>query len=930
MAAAAWAQGPALISSISGTSTPGNNESSIPSISGNGRYVAFTSDATDIVPGLTDGNAKSDVFLRDRATGTTVCMSKSSAANATGSNLSLEPRLSADGKFATFQSFSNNLVTGLTDSNAKEDIFLYEVATGIVRCVTVSTAGNTTANNTSPNCSISQDGRYVAFQSSATNLVAGVSDGADSDDIFLRDTVSNTTTLVSVASNTTTGGIGPLISLGGSAITYYNFQDVGITGVTDTNFNGDVYWWQRSTATTKILSVIPDGTKTGSSDSNPQDISADGRFVAFVSTSNDLTTNDSNSTADVFLRDTTNDTTVLVSAVPANNAGGNQGCDTARVSADGNLVVFVSQATNLTGIPDGNIKNDVFLRNVGTATTTMISKKADGTSSGNGNSLGPDISDDGKVVSFRSTGSDMLAGDGNASQDAFLYDVQTAVLTLASRNTANTGGGNGDVQLLALSIDGKYLSYHSAANDLVASDGNNALDVFVFPPTFTIPSIQFSAASYSVNEAGPNATITVTRTNSTSGASSATFSTIAGGTATPGAGNDYTTTTVTVNFANGDATKNVLVPINNDPNVEGSETVKLALTNPNNAVLGNPNSNVFLTIVDNDNASSFTITGRIADTGGVAISGVNVTRTGNVTVVTNGAGYFTFTGVVPGNYTLTPAKAGLIFNPTSRSVSVTNANLTGQNFTGGQPFSITGRVAGTNGAALVGVNVTRTGGVTVATNGAGYYTFTNVLAGTYTVTPSQSGLIFVPASRSVTITNANVANQNFTGGQGFSITGRCSLSNGTALANVSVTRTGGVTVLSNGAGYFTFTNVLAGSYALTPSLAGNTFTPPSRTVTISNANIANQNFVSGFTISGRVTASNGTGVTGVVVTRTGGPAGSGTATATTNSGGYYTIFNCQPGTYTLTPSKSGSTFNPASKNATVTNANIAGVNFVAS
>jgi len=159
------------------------------------------------------------------------------------------------------------------------------------------------------------------------------------------------------------------------------------------------------------------------------------------------------------------------------------------------------------------------------------------------------------------------------------------------------------------------------------------------------------------------------------------------------------------------------------------------------------------------------ISGRIANSSGVGLANVSVTRNGSATpVLTNGAGYYTFSTLVPGNYNITPSQPATTFLPASRSVNVTSNSASGQNFVaavGG--FSVSGRIANSRGIGLVGVTVTRTGGFTAVTNGAGYFTFTNVPNGSHTLTPSGSGLTFSPGTKTATVNGGNLSGLNFIG-----------------------------------------------------------------------------------------------------------------------------------------------------------------------
>jgi len=222
-----------------------------------------------------------------------------------------------------------------------------------------------------------------------------------------------------------------------------------------------------------------------------------------------------------------------------------------------------------------------------------------------------------------------------------------------------------------------------------------------------------------------------------------------------------------------------------------------------------------------------------------------------------------------------------------------------------------------------GVTVTRTGGVSVVTDAGGNFTFTGLLPGTYTITPSATRHTFVPPSSNITITTGSRA-LNFNATRQNQITGRVITTASIGIAGVTVSRGGGNTAVTNGAGYYTFSNVPNGNYTLTATLSGNTFTPSTRAVTIANNDGVNQNFMSGFTINGRVATSGGIGIANVTVSTNTGLSG------LTNGAGYYTIHNAQPGTYTVSASLSGNQFMPPSQSVTVTNANVNNINYTKS
>jgi hypothetical protein len=186
--------------------------------------------------------------------------------------------------------------------------------------------------------------------------------------------------------------------------------------------------------------------------------------------------------------------------------------------------------------------------------------------------------------------------------------------------------------------------------------------------------------------------------------------------------------------------------------------------------------------------------------------------------------------------------SGYSFDPALRSVTVNYANVANVNFTGG--YAINGRIANSQGIGLAGLRVYRTGSsVAAVTNSAGYFAFYGVTNGTYTLTPDTTqGYGYTPANRNVIINGATVNNQNFVGTSGFSISGRIATSNGTGISGVAVTRTGSATVVTNGAGYYTFYGVVNGTYTLTPSKSGIAFSPATKSVTVNGANVSGQNF----------------------------------------------------------------------------------------
>jgi FtsP/CotA-like multicopper oxidase with cupredoxin domain len=247
--------------------------------------------------------------------------------------------------------------------------------------------------------------------------------------------------------------------------------------------------------------------------------------------------------------------------------------------------------------------------------------------------------------------------------------------------------------------------------------------------------------------------------------------------------------------------------------------------------------------------ATYSISGTVRTSGGTPIAGVTITLSGASTgsTTTNAQGNYTLSGLSNGNYTVTPNLAPYTFSPVSRNVTVNNANVTGRNFTG-IAYSITGTIRTPSFTPIAGVTVQLTGAAsaTTTTNAQGQYTLNGLANGNYTVTPNLAPYTFSPVSRNVTVNNANVTGQNFTGTAPvtYTISGTIRTPFFTPVAGVTVTLTGAAnaTVTTNSFGQYSFTGRSNGNYTVTPSQTGRTFTPVSRNVTVNNANVTGQNF----------------------------------------------------------------------------------------
>lgn len=385
-----------------------NLPSDLATVSADGRFVAFTSRATNLVPN--DTNGTQDVFLKDRQTGAVTLVSKSTA-GVQANSTSVCPVISADGRYVAFECFASNLHP-LAQNLHPGNVYVHDTQTGVTDVVNVGLNGQP-ADWWAAFPTISGDGRYVAFYSAASNLVPN--DAPASFDLFLTDrglgtTVRITETAAGVAANATS-------------------------------------WYPN--------------------------VSADGRYVAFISNASNLVANDLNGLRDVFRWDRT---TGIIDLVSVSNGGAqaNANCEAngiGFISGDGRHVTFSSQATSLVA-GDTNGVEDVFVRDVVAGTTSRVTPNTS-----NGDSRWPVVSQDGRFVAYESRASSLVPS-GTILSDVYEYDSSTKTTRRLSQVSA-TVGGNDESFAPAISADGHWVVYYSRASNLVSSDTNGFPDLFL-------------------------------------------------------------------------------------------------------------------------------------------------------------------------------------------------------------------------------------------------------------------------------------------------------------------------------------------------------------------------------------------------------------------------------------------------------------------
>ncbi len=664
-----------------GPPASGGGNSMNPIITPDGRYVLFASTANNLAltssntPFLAQGSPKINVFLRDRTNGTTTLVSVNLTGTGGGNGDSMPIGLSTNGQYALYESIASDLAPG--DTNNANDVFVRDLVHGTNILVSISTNGGC-ANSVSGESAMTPDGRYVAFASTASNLVPGDTNGVR--DIFVRDLQNGTTVR---ASSDAMGGMvavpidvpasyctiqaissdSPEITPDGRCvafITAFNFSsqerayNLGIsqgvvvsdlvigtktlvnsnlfvaayppwydsanpsynhaisdngqfiafetltnasggngviqrynlqTGFTDivctnaialqtspffrdmditpdgrfiafvVNSNNytysSVYVWDAQTATTTLVSCNTNNAVPTNSFSYQPAIDSSGQFVVFLSNASGLTTNamaggfhlylrdllagtttlldadtngfgfskdfmnparltpdgryvafdctgempatnvynqpyaianrslmpgDNNRAFDVFLRDLTTNTTELVSvrqpALPSQTPGGSGAAPIFSVDTGGRFIAFASAANSL--VPNyTNLYRGVFVQDLLNGTNVLVSADTNGLANAGGMSSDPSISGDGRYVVFASSASNLTPGDNKstatAAQDVFLRDQQTGITTLISTNATGSGPGNGDSYSPVISANGRFVLFHSKANNLAAN-----------------------------------------------------------------------------------------------------------------------------------------------------------------------------------------------------------------------------------------------------------------------------------------------------------------------------------------------------------------------------------------------------------------------------------------------------------------------------
>jgi len=391
--------------------------------------------------------------------------------------------ISADGTKIAFSSSATDLISGLTTVGT--NIFLYDISDGSTTLLTAGSSGNG-GNGSSQDPSISEDGTKIAFYSYASDLVGAPANGLAN--VFLYDTSDGSTTLVTTGSS----GFGsngaashPSISADGTKIAFMA-TSTDLT-IPPTNGTRNIFLYDASDSSTTLITTgaFGDGGNWWSEDPS---ISADGTKIAFASNATDLTIPPANGSNNIFLYNVSDSSTTLMTT-GSSGIGDNGDSLRPSISADGTRVAFHSNATDLTNIPSNGLYN-IFLHDASDSSTILVTA-GPSDNGGNYTSLNPSISGNGERVIFQSTATDLIDTPTTSQSNVFLYDASDSSTTLVTAGPLGNGG-NGWSSFPTISFDGMEIAFLSNASDLTVVPTNGSRNVFFWVRT-TYVEVTFDA-----------------------------------------------------------------------------------------------------------------------------------------------------------------------------------------------------------------------------------------------------------------------------------------------------------------------------------------------------------------------------------------------------------------------------------------------------
>ncbi|MFQ5509003.1 MAG: hypothetical protein ACE5FN_06670 [Leptospirillia bacterium] len=424
-------------------------------VSADGRYVVISSSADTLVAG--DTNGTSDVFVFDRELGRMERVSVNDD-GIEGNSYSYhqvtgrESAISDDGRFVVFMSNATNLVPN--DTNGFNDVFVRDRELGVTRRVNLShTGAQVYAWTQLP--SISGNGRYVVFDSRATDIVPD--DTNDSQDVFIHDMLSGVNERISVGSGgqqTSDHSYLAVISADGNRVAFASAA-MELPGAATGRVT--IYLRDRLAGTTSVVSIGNDGA-LANAHASPVGMSADGNFISFITDATNLWDGTLGAANNLYLKDMRPGGRLELLNVSAGGAPADGESTGGAISSDGRWVTFASIATNL--VPEGDVNDlwDVYLRDRETGSNARITVAMDGSPMGGGGNS-PVISGDGSVIAFRSVSPLLVPGDTKGSGDVFAYEWQAT-----PPNTPPVADAGSDLWVGAGSPDGAAVALNGGAS----------------------------------------------------------------------------------------------------------------------------------------------------------------------------------------------------------------------------------------------------------------------------------------------------------------------------------------------------------------------------------------------------------------------------------------------------------------------------------
>ena len=445
-----------------GHSTPGG-------ISRDGRFAVFESGATNLSP--LDTNDTTDIYLRDRQLGTTLLVSRNFNATQAANQPSQNPLISSDGHWVVYESRASDLAAN--DTNGVSDVFVYDVVLNRNRLVSFNSAGTAAGDGASGGAALSPDGSAVVFESSASNLVAGLQPRSGSKgEVYLSNLAAGPSVWVSQSASETVQGTNASLAIRAyNAATSTNGLFTTFKVAAGTSTNASVFRYSRADGHTDLIATnAPGGIYQQEDESGPL-ISADGRYVAYIAARK------------VWLWDATTGNSANVSATLSGDPAGSQ-AGALSLSLDGRAVGFVSTDTNITATAaQGTANFHAYAHHLDAGIFKALDLDRDGKLSPTFEPQGLVISPDGLSAAFSTPAPNLVADDRNSAADVFLRDLTTDQLQLVSaRNAGLPGPVFNSLMILSedcASADGRYVVFTSSSQNLVTNRTDGNLNVYL-------------------------------------------------------------------------------------------------------------------------------------------------------------------------------------------------------------------------------------------------------------------------------------------------------------------------------------------------------------------------------------------------------------------------------------------------------------------